>query len=498
MKAIINEVVRQLSPCPLQRRKADTQCQKLTRLYALMLLCFFFVTLQAQQKTGKAATIKVEAKRWVKGDNNQPWSFYDTRLVESLPGYNCNTVDKDNLYGSDVIRQTDATGFFRVEKINNRWWVIDPSGHYNIQRVINGFRKGGSERNANALESHFGSDKKWVDDMARTFNDCGINGTGSWSTDSLIRQYNEVSADNKLSYSPYLGLMSSYGRKRGGTYQLPGNTGFPNQTIFVFDPEFKSFCDSVAAEKISELSGDPNLFGYFSDNELPFGLGNLEGYLTLKNPADPGRIAAERWLKERGVSSSAITDRDRAAFAGYVADRYFKIVSEAIKKADKNHLYLGSRLHGKAKFIKEVMQAAGKYCDVVSINYYGVWTPSPKHLADWKSWFDRPFIITEFYTKGMDSGLANTTGAGYTVHTQKDRGYSYQDFCLALLEAKNCVGWHYFKYQDNDPEAKNVDPSNVDSNKGIVNNDYQFYEELINSMKLLNRQVYSLVNYFDN
>jgi hypothetical protein len=115
----------------------------------------------------------------------------------------------------------------------------------------------------------------------------------------------------------------------------------------------------------------------------------------------------------------------------------------------------------------------------------------------WDKYLNKPFIITEFYTKAMDSGLANTTGAGYTVHTQKDRGYAYQDFCLALLESKNCVGWHYFKYQDNDPTAKGVDPSNVDSNKGIVDNYYKPYQDLTNSMKQLNEQVYSLIKYLD-
>jgi hypothetical protein len=97
----------------------------------------------------------------------------------------------------------------------------------------------------------------------------------------------------------------------------------------------------------------------------------------------------------------------------------------------------------------------------------------------------------------MDSGLANTTGAGFTVHTQQDRGHAYQNFCLGLLKSTNCVGWHWFKYQDNDPTAKGVDPSNIDSNKGLLNTEYQWYKPMINSMIQLNENVYSLINYFD-
>ena len=363
--------------------------------------------------------------------------------------------------------------------------------------IINGFRKGTSERNNKSFNKLYKSDDEWVKKSAETFAQIGLNGTGSWSTDALIQKYNASSAKHKLSYSINLRFMAAYGKKRGGTYQLPGNIGFPNQTIFVFDKEFQTFCDSVAKAEISNLKNDPNLFGYFSDNELPFGVKNLEGYLTLNNPNDPGRLAAEKWLKEKAVSIESITDKERNEFAGFVAEKYFKTVSEAIRKADPNHLYLGSRLHGGAKFVPEIMKAAGKFCDVVSINYYGVWTPVAEHMSNWGKWANKPFIITEFYTKAMDSGLANTTGAGYTVHTQKDRGMAYQDFCLALLESKNCVGWHYFKYQDNDPTAKGVDPSNIDSNKGIVNNDYKFYDDLVDGMKQLNRQVYSLIQYFD-
>jgi len=84
------------------------------------------------------------------------------------------------------------------------------------------------------------------------------------------------------------------------------------------------------------------------------------------------------------------------------------------------------------------------------------------------------------------------------VKTQQDRGLFYQNFTLGLLESGNCVGWHWFKYQDNDPTNKNVDPSNTDANKGILNNKYQAYTGLTEKMKELNQQVYHLIDFFDN
>jgi len=80
----------------------------------------------------------------------------------------------------------------------------------------------------------------------------------------------------------------------------------------------------------------------------------------------------------------------------------------------------------------------------------------------------KPFLVTEFYAKGEDSGMPNHTGAGWLVHTQDDRGLFYENFVLALLESRACVGWQWFKYQDNDPDDPHAEASNRDSNKGIV------------------------------
>ncbi len=67
-------------------------------------------------------------------------------------------------------------------------------------------------------------------------------------------------------------------------------------------------------------SNDPNLVGYFSDNEIPLYRKNLDGFLSL--PAnDPGNIAARNWMKQHDATK--VTDGLRAAFLEFEADRYF-------------------------------------------------------------------------------------------------------------------------------------------------------------------------------
>ena len=81
------------------------------------------------------------------------------------------------------------------------------------------------------------------------------------------------------------------------------------------------------------------------------------------------------------------------------------------------------------------------------------------------------------------------------MKTQRDRGLFYENFTLALLASRVCVGWHWFKYVDNDPDDLKVDPSNRDSNKGMVSNRYEPYQPLLDSMKRINQRAYGLAEY---
>jgi hypothetical protein len=224
---------------------------------------------------------------------------------------------------------------------------------------------------------------------------------------------------------------------------------------------------------------------------------NLDGYLKLPT-TEPGYVAAKKWADERNITLETITDQNRQDFLAYAADRYFSIVATALKKYDPNHMYIGCRFHGAQRYYPELIKVAGKYLDAISINYYNNWTPEKQWVRDWEQISGKPFIVTEWYVKGEDApGLANTAGAGWVVKTQADRGRFYQNFALGLLESKNCVGWHWFKYQDNDPTLIGAEPSNTNANKGIVDNNLEPYAPLLDQMRELNQQMYHLADFFD-
>ncbi|MFB9057364.1 hypothetical protein ACFFU9_11500 [Mariniflexile ostreae] len=452
------------------------------------------------QKNTPEGLLLVDAKvKLYHKDGSRSYKEYqpfETRTLESVKGFEiAKNSPKLSKYGGWLEHKTDyATGFFHVKKMGDRWWGIDPLGYRYFNMALNGVTTGKSKRTKEALIEKFGSKENWINETTQILQENGFNCAGSWSDIGAIVEANKT-LEKPLPYTIIWNFMSGYGRKRGGTHQQPGHTGYPKDAIFVFDPEFEAFCDEHA-KKLLDYKDDPNLFGHFSDNEMPFKIKALDNYLALPKD-DHGYLAANRWLKDNDITQADITNEHRKIFMAFVADKYFSIVSSAIKKYDPNHMYIGSRFYSRERNYPEFMKTVGNYVDVISINYYNHWTPDSEDMVNWEKWSGKPFIITEYYVKGEDSGMGNKSGAGWIVRTQEDRGLFYQNYNLALIESKNCVGWHYFKYQDNDPTAKGVDPSNVDANKGIVSNEYEIWTPMMEKMKALNINTYNLIEYFD-
>jgi hypothetical protein len=422
------------------------------------------------------------------------WTNFPTRTLADLPESVTRRVDQGfSKYGGFLARKEDPSGFFYPKKVGDRWWLVDPEGCLFLHKAIVAITPMKGNVSQAAFQDKFGSDSNWATATTKLLHEQGFNGAGAWSDVQRLR-----TAEKPVVYTLIWNFMSAYGAKRGGTFQQSGHTGYPNDCIFVFDPEFEKFCDGYARQ-LMKYKDDPWLLGHFSDNEMPFKRDALLNYLQLPEK-EPGHQAALAWLKQRHggqATSKDITEQDRRDFLFLVTDRYYAIAARAIKKYDPNHCYLGSRFHGGELNYPEVFKAAGPHVDVLAVNYYRTWTPSQEKLATWSANSGRPILITEWYVKGEDSGMANNSGAGWIVKTQKDRGLFYQNFTLGLLESKVCVGWHWFKYTDNDPSEPGTDPSNRDANKGVVTARYEPYMELLQAMKPINDRVYTLTSYFD-
>ncbi|MBI5396231.1 MAG: agarase [Verrucomicrobia bacterium] len=426
-------------------------------------------------------------------------------------------------------------GFFRVEKRDGRWGIIDPDGKPFISKGVTTVhfiqdRIQGTDRSpyGETNQRKYGSEQAWREAAARRLIGWGFNTLGAWSDVKLA----DIEANGRrLAYTVNLDFGSHFvAEKVRGAAWLHGI--FPD----VFDPAFETVCRRIAGKQCASRKDDRRLLGWFTDNELRWGADwrgkeeLLAMFLNLPS-GTPGRVAAIATLRERygevakfnavwktavaswdelaatkevkqpfenrkraaqnaevnrdaGGGEGAAFIKDCDAFVAKLAERYFKITGDAIKAADPNHMNFGCRFAYVPA--QPVIEAAGRHLDGVSFNCY---QHDPRNVIERYSAFGKPLIIGEFSFRGDDSGLPNTRGAGPRVKTQADRAAAFEKYVRVALSMPALVGYHWFEHAD-EPKEGRFDGEN--SNYGLVNINDEPYVELTRAMKALNAQAEAL------
>ncbi len=320
----------------------------------------------------------------------------------------------------------------------------------------------------------------------------------------------------------------------------------------VFDLGFEEAVDRILRDGLAGIDiDDAYLLGITTDNELPMNNNLLDRYLGISETAtdniSPDKstsrysyAAAWTWLRymlnddtlspetltTEGLNALTNIDELRELFRGFVYWRYFSVVEPAFEKYAPDTLYFGTRfLNGATETsvsnAEWVVRFAGKYADVININLYHVWTlddpfnrlnnntgfntsddDMSERLTVWSG--NKPFQVSEFYARcddvnedgKIDQGELqfSANGAGWCVATQEQRGQFYENFTLSLLEWKNNIGWHWYRYNH---YYKN-EGKTPDSSGGIVDNEHNYYEGLATAFENINNNVYGLIQFFDN
>ena len=451
----------------------------------------FCLMLMVSCKTYTLRDLEYDNYELVKArDSKSPnYKTFKARTVENLHGFTITQDPEVGQYGGWKTEQYTATGFFRTEKIDGRWWIIDPDGYPFIHRGVNVFRPDRIKSSQTVFLEKYGSETQWIETETDFFKSYGFNGAGFWSNTDLIKN-----SSNPLIYTLQVNPMALYRskqfKKNREKYEEAGSSLYRYDLVMVFDPEFDFFVDSLFSQ-VANYANDKNLLGYFTDNELPWKVDALDRHLKFLGEDEPGYLAAKKWLidrKGKNATLSNVNSTDRKDFLKFYFETYMKKVSNSLKKYDPNHLNLGCRFNMPYHELSspEMFSIAGKYMDIISINHYFKWEPEQELMKNWENWAGKPFIITEFYTKGEDTGLSNILGAGWIVPKQIDRGYFYQNFTIELLKSKVCVGWHWFRYQDEKY-----------ANKGLVGLDFVPHQPVFENAKVVNKNTYQLIKFFD-
>ena len=378
-------------------------------------------------------------------------------------------------YGGWLQLKGEKTGFFHVEKIHSRWWLISPEGNVFFSKGVchisfEGDRspKLGYSPYERASQAKYGSEEKWAEATAARLKKWNFNTVGAWSSPSIFK--------TGLVFTMILDMAASVDEE----LWLKG--GFPD----VFSEEFRSSLDGVAKEKCLALKGNPWLLGYFTDNELRWGPdwrskeSLLETFMKMSEDSAGGKRARD-FMNGKNRPLHLPTDPDKEEFLQMVAEEYFRQCRDAIRRYDPNHLIIGCRFGGYV--LPPVLAAMRSHVDLVSYNDYGQEPPLDK-LRSISSATGKPVMITEFSFKALDSGLPNTRGAARPLQTQAERAERFTHYVQGLASLPACVGFHWFQYSDQPAEGR-FDGEN--SNYGLVKGDDSAWDLLTSTMKEVNR-----------
>lgn len=365
------------------------------------------------------------------------------------------TPDIDEYGGWAAGPQLKATGFFRAEKVDGKWWFVDPNGRLFFSFGVASILYPNHATQVKGREAWFevvpqnkdGSPADEVchagENLARRFGEnwhslfaslvhdrCrawGLNTLGCWCQPYIT----------SLRRTPYTATINV-----SSETVMPSMTkGFRRPVPDVFSGKFAEDLTAKAEKLAMSVGSDPWCIGVFVDNEIDWQLCGGD--------------------------------------VGAAAEKYYSTVRAILKKTMPNLLYLGSRIHSAPK---EVWLAAARHCDVVSSNIY------MRDPADDLERYapDKPLLIGEFHFGAKDRGMFG--GGLVEVLSQKERGECLKRYVESCLDNPRCVGCHWFQLHDQ-PLVGRFDGENW--NIGLVSVCDVPYPEMVASLMDVASRLYT-------
>jgi hypothetical protein len=387
----------------------------------------------------------------------------------------------------------EATGHFRVEKYDGKWWLIDPDGRlfwshgadcvhaWNATTPISereylykslpdegskfakfygsggwaphNYYEGKTYRTYNFTASNllrkYG--ENWKQEHAemahRRLKSWGMNTIANWSDGDIYG----------MRKTPYV-VSIGFGGKL-----LEGSQGYWGKFRDVFDASFKEEVSKSMARQKGRSAGDPWCIGYFVDNEIAWGdevslavaaimsppeqpakhvfIDDLKAkYGTIENLNKVWGSQYASWddmLQKRDEPDKKKAYEDLTAFYTKTAEMYFKTCRDAVKEVAPDNLYLGCRF---AWANKLAVQASAKYCDVISYNFYRREIES----VSLSEGIDMPIIVGEFHFGALDRGMFHT--GLVPTENQNERAEAYKNYVSGGLRNPLIVGTHWFQF----------------------------------------------------
>ena len=397
-----------------------------------------------------------------------------------------NPVSTFNQYGGwKHGPNLNSTGYFRTQKVDGKWWLVDPMGKLFFSQGLNSVGLNTSTPFKKDLKPLFGDlppqndplyktmirwnkgtarlsyfrgnqvrvfGEQWkpkaFNRIHRRLHNWGINTIGAWSDPELKKP---SPSGEQSAYTPQVHVLRSW------------DTRITPDTPDPFDPKFANHVAQGLRPIAEHSANDPWCLGVFIDNETDWPNDLVELVFSSEGPRHARQAFAailkkkyssvedlnSQWKtnydsweaveKQHDLKSAVQRKSDFELLYFATAQRYYQTCRDELRKAMPNHLYLGSRIH---KCPTVVAQACAKYTDVYSLNLY----ESRAGTGNLTAGADVPVLISEYHFAAPDRGIE---GVGlFPVGNQIQRARSFVGYTVAGLTNSKVVGAHWFAYVD--------------------------------------------------
>lgn len=400
-----------------------------------------------------------------------------------------------------------ATGYYRVKKINNYWWLLSPegkpvffvgldgvpaiydplaastvySGRENLFEQLPTVRDTPQSRayfyNSN-LATKYGAGwetSHWQRSLDR-LRAWGFSGAGKWKSQvptGIAPSLPNSGVTPEIPVIPVWSFPTQIGTAPGIDGTL---VGFPD----VFNPTVVAAFEQFIRAQIGSRNTQMSVVGWSLGNEI-HGIvtsANIRAMLTQPNQAaDTAKAkmidhiiasvyggsassAGQAW-QVNGVSTAAqlyaaslnsVTPSDVNQMREFFERKLHQTYYETIKRVDGNHLYFGFWIVPNQWVSTDDWRIMAEWTDVIGYDHYAA-THNATLYRDLSQGFDKPIFNGEFsfpptYGGRRGFGTAFPFTAGVSSFDDTEAGARYTAFLDAARQDPRCIGVAFFMYID--------------------------------------------------
>ena len=375
----------------------------------------------------------------------------------------------------------EATGRFRVQKIDGKWWMIDPEGclfwSHGIVRVnassavtpLHGANLASRDYMFDYLpqpgdslyQFRFTNDEllipyyeRWQEDSTFDFSSANIyrkygpeykeiwselahRRLRSWGMNTIA---NSSDIDIcRMDRTPFIDRFDIR------SVPIHGADGPWFPIMDPFDPSFRKAIETQLIQHKRDIE-DPYLLGYFVDNEIKWGDATHAAKCVAAAPeTQAAKKAMRKFLKKRyghAVEPSEASHEDLLDFNRAIIEEYYKVIRESFDRYAPGVLYMGCRFAGFVSSCEDAVLIGAKYCDVISHNQYR-YTIDSYHLP---GGLDKPVMVGEWHLGACDRGMCHPSLQ--KCESQDERAYFYKEYVHSALENPLIIGVHWHQFMD--------------------------------------------------